>query len=190
MKPTSLSKYRPFPSISLPDRTWPEPDDHPRPHLVLGRPPRREPGAADNRCRSRRSSEFFELLVRIGFKQIEIGFPSAADTEFNFCRRLIEENRIPEDVTIQVLVQTRDHLIRRTLRSDRGARSAPSCTSTIRPRRCSAASPLATLRANRSARSPSMGRSSSRNSSRPFRRPKSSYSIRLSRFPIPNWISR
>ena len=68
--------------------------------------------------------EFFDLLVRVGFRQIEVGFPSAADTEFNFLRRLIEENRIPEDVTIQVLVQTREALIRRTFDAINGARRA------------------------------------------------------------------
>jgi 2-isopropylmalate synthase len=60
-------------------------------------------------------------LVRVGFKQIEVGFPSAADTEFHFLRRLIEEGRIPADVTVQVLVQTRDHLIRRTFEAIAGA---------------------------------------------------------------------
>ncbi len=68
--------------------------------------------------------EFFDLLVRVGFKQIEVGFPSAADTEFNFLRRLIDENRIPEDVTIQVLVQTREALIRRTFEAIDGAKRA------------------------------------------------------------------
>lgn len=68
--------------------------------------------------------EFFDLLCQVGFKQIEVGFPSAADTEFNFCRRLIEENRIPDDVTIQVLVQTRDHLIRRSFEAIAGAKRA------------------------------------------------------------------
>jgi 2-isopropylmalate synthase len=68
--------------------------------------------------------EFFDLLVRVGFKQIEVGFPSAADTEFNFLRRLIDENRIPEDVTIQVLVQTREPLIRRTFEAIAGAKRA------------------------------------------------------------------
>ena len=68
--------------------------------------------------------EFFDLLVRVGFKQIEVGFPSAADSEFNFLRRLIEENRIPQDVTIQVLVQTREPLIRRTFEAIAGARRA------------------------------------------------------------------
>jgi 2-isopropylmalate synthase len=68
--------------------------------------------------------EFFDLLVRVGFKQIEVGFPSAADTEFGFLRRLIDEKRIPDDVTIQVLVQTRDHLIRRTFEAIKGAKRA------------------------------------------------------------------
>ena len=68
--------------------------------------------------------EFFDLLCRVGFKQIEVGFPSAADTEFNFLRRLIDENRIPEDVTVQVLVQTRDHLIRRSFEAIKGAKRA------------------------------------------------------------------
>jgi 2-isopropylmalate synthase len=76
-----------------------------------------------SRCRSRRNSSFSTCWCRIGFKQIEVGFPSAADTEFNFLRRLIEENRIPDDVTIQVLVQTRDHLIRRTFEAIRCRRA-------------------------------------------------------------------
>jgi len=64
---------------------------------------------------------YFDLLVKIGFKEIEICFPSASDTEFDFCRRLIEENHIPEDVTIQVLCQAREHLIRRTMEAIKGA---------------------------------------------------------------------
>jgi 2-isopropylmalate synthase len=66
--------------------------------------------------------EMFDLLVRVGFKEIEIGFPSASDTEFAFMRRLIEEKRIPDDVTVQVLVQTRRHLIERTFEAIKGAR--------------------------------------------------------------------
>lgn len=61
--------------------------------------------------------EFFECLVKIGFKEIEVGFPSASQTEFDFIRRLIDEDRIPDDVTVQVLVQAREHLIRRTFES-------------------------------------------------------------------------
>lgn len=67
--------------------------------------------------------DFFDLLVKIGFKEIEIGFPSASDTEYDFTRRLIEENHIPSDVTIQVLCQSREHLITRTLQAIEGAPS-------------------------------------------------------------------
>jgi 2-isopropylmalate synthase len=68
--------------------------------------------------------EFFDLLVKIGFKQIEVGFPSASDTEFNFMRRLIEENHVPEDVTLQVLCQAREKLIKRTFESLKGCKKA------------------------------------------------------------------
>ncbi len=68
--------------------------------------------------------EFFDCLVKIGFKEIEVGFPSASDTEYQFIRRLIEENRIPQDVTIQVLVQAREHLIKKTFDSLKGSRTA------------------------------------------------------------------
>src|SRR5690606_27943432 len=67
---------------------------------------------------------FFEMLVAIGFKEIEVAFPAASDTDFNFVRRLIEENRIPDDVTIEVLTQARQDLIARTIDSLRGARRA------------------------------------------------------------------
>ena len=68
--------------------------------------------------------EFFELLVKIGFKEIEIGFPAASQTEFEFLRKLIDENRIPDDVTIQVLTQAREHIIRRTFEAVKGAKNA------------------------------------------------------------------
>ncbi len=68
--------------------------------------------------------EMFEALVKIGFKEIEVGFPSASQTEFDFMRRLIEENRIPSDVAIQVLVQAREDLIERTVQSLKGAKKA------------------------------------------------------------------
>ena len=68
--------------------------------------------------------KFFKLLVDIGFKEIEIGFPSAAQVEFDFTRRLIEEGHVPEDVTLQVLVQAREHLIERTFEALQGARRA------------------------------------------------------------------
>ncbi len=123
MHVSSLSKYRPFPSVHLPDRTWPD--------KVIDRAPewcsvdlRDGNQALPQPMSVEEKLEFFDLLARVGFKQIEVGFPSAADTEFNFLRRLIDENRIPEDVTIQVLVQTRDHLIRRTFEAINGAKRA------------------------------------------------------------------
>ncbi len=123
MHPTSLSKYRPFPAVSLPDRTWP---DQMLTHSPIwcsvdlrdGNQALPQPMSIEEKI------EFFDLLVRVGFKQIEVGFPSAADTEFNFLRRLIDENRIPDDVTIQVLVQTREPLIRRTFQAIDGAKRA------------------------------------------------------------------
>jgi 2-isopropylmalate synthase len=66
---------------------------------------------------------FFSLLIDLGFKEIEVGFPSASDTEFNFVRELIEKNLIPEDVKIQVLTQAREHLIERTFESVKGAKN-------------------------------------------------------------------
>ena len=68
--------------------------------------------------------EFFKLLVKIGFKEIEIGFPAASDTEYNFLRTLIEENLIPDDVTVQVLTQSREHIIRKTFESLKGVKNA------------------------------------------------------------------
>jgi len=123
MNPASISKYRPFPPVKLTDRTWPDATIDHAPiwcsvDLRDGNQALPQPMSIDEKL------EFFDLLCRIGFKQIEIGFPSAADTEFNFCRRLIEENRIPEDVTIQILVQTREHLIRRSFEAIAGAKRA------------------------------------------------------------------
>ncbi len=123
MHPSSLSKYRPFPAVHLPDRTWPDKVLDHAPEwcsvdLRDGNQALPQPMSIEEKL------EFFDLLVRVGFKQIEVGFPSAADTEFNFLRRLIEEKRIPDDVTIQVLVQTREHLIRRSFEAIDGAKRA------------------------------------------------------------------
>ena len=71
-----------------------------------------------------RKMRMFETLVEMGFKEIEIGFPSASQTDFDFVRKLIEENRIPDDVKVQVLTQARDHLIARTFESLKGAKQA------------------------------------------------------------------
>ena len=123
MNPSSLSKYRAFPPVDLPDRSWPNKTIDHAPEwcsvdLRDGNQALPQPMSIEEKL------EFFDLLVRVGFKQIEVGFPSAADTEFNFLRRLIDENRIPDDVTIQVLVQTREHLIRRTFEAINGAKRA------------------------------------------------------------------
>ena len=71
-----------------------------------------------------RKLEMFELLVQMGFKEIEVGFPSASQTDFDFVRMLIEEDRIPDDVVIQVLTQAREHLIERTYEAIAGAKQA------------------------------------------------------------------
>ncbi|MEO1856086.1 MAG: 2-isopropylmalate synthase [Rubritalea sp.] len=123
MKLDNISKYRPFPPVKLTDRTWPDQQISSAPvwcsvDLRDGNQALPQPMTIDEKL------EFFDLLCQIGFKQIEIGFPSAADSEFNFCRRLIEENRIPADVTIQILVQTREHLIRRSFEAIKGAKRA------------------------------------------------------------------
>ena len=68
--------------------------------------------------------EFFKLLCKVGFKEIEIGFPAASETEYEFCRKLIEENLIPDDVTIQVLTQSREHIIAKTFEALKGAKRA------------------------------------------------------------------
>jgi 2-isopropylmalate synthase len=123
MKPESIRKYRPFPPVTLPDRQWPERTITHAPvwcsvDLRDGNQALPQPMSVEEKL------EFFDLLCEVGFKQIEVGFPSAADTEFNFLRRLIDEDRIPADVTIQVLVQTREHLIRRTFEAIAGAKLA------------------------------------------------------------------
>ena len=117
------SKYRPFAPVGLKDRTWPD--------AVLTKAPiwlstdlRDGNQALIEPMSVERKLDMFQLLVNIGFKEIEVGFPSASQTEFNFVRRLIEENLIPDDVTIQVLTQARESLIRRTIESLQGARKA------------------------------------------------------------------
>ena len=67
---------------------------------------------------------FFDLLVRVGFKEIEVGFPAASETEYEFLRRLVEDNLIPDDVTVQVLTQAREHIIRKTFDALRGVKNA------------------------------------------------------------------
>lgn len=121
MKSESIRKYRPFPAVDLPDRIWPNKAILKAPiwcsvDLRDGNQALPVPMSVEEKL------EMFDLLVRVGFKEIEIGFPSASDTEFAFMRRLIEEDRIPDDVTVQVLVQTRRHLIDRTFEAIKGAK--------------------------------------------------------------------
>lgn len=117
------SKYRAFAPVGLKDRTWPD--------AVLNKAPiwlstdlRDGNQALIEPMDIERKLEMFQMLVRIGFKEIEVGFPSASQIEFDFVRRLIEQNLIPDDVSIQVLTQAREHLIRRTFESLQGAKKA------------------------------------------------------------------
>ena len=119
---SSINKYSPFKVIDLDDRTWPTQQIVKSPiwcsvDLRDGNQSLIEPMGMEKKLR------FFSLLVDLGFKEIEVGFPSASDTEFNFVRELIEKNLIPEDVKIQVLTQAREHLIERTFESVKGAKN-------------------------------------------------------------------
>ena len=123
MKPDHIRKYVPFHTIDLPNRQWPDRTITKAPiwcsvDLRDGNQALPVPMSVEEKL------EMFHLLVRTGFKQIEVGFPSASDTEFAFLRRLIDENHIPDDVQVQVLVQAREHLIRRPFESLQGAHRA------------------------------------------------------------------
>ena len=116
-------KYQPHLPISLKDRTWPDQVIKKAPlwcsvDLRDGNQALIEPMTVPQKLR------LFDLLVRVGFKQIEVGFPAASQTDFDFVRALIEDELIPEDVTIQVLVQAREDLIVRTYESLVGAQRA------------------------------------------------------------------
>jgi 2-isopropylmalate synthase len=122
MQPSPVTKYRPFPQVDLPDRQWPSRALTSAPiwcsvDLRDGNQALAQPMSVEEKL------EYFQMLVGIGFKEIEIGFPSASQIEFDFCRRLIEENLIPQDVSIQILCQCREDLIVRSLEALRGARS-------------------------------------------------------------------
>ncbi len=116
-------KYKSYPTLSLKDRTWPDKTLTKAPifcsvDLRDGNQALVKPMTVAQKVR------MFELLVKLGFKQIEIGFPSAAQPEFDFARKLIEDGMIPDDVTIQVLVQAREHLIDRTFEALKGVKRA------------------------------------------------------------------
>jgi len=112
-------KYRPFPPIDLPDRTWPS-RTITHPPIWLSTDLRDGNQALIEPMDAPRKLRMFRQLVDIGFKEIEVAFPSASQTDFDFVRQLIEQDLIPDDVTIQVLTQSRDELIRRTFESLRG----------------------------------------------------------------------
>ncbi len=123
MAQMNIQKYRAYPAIDLPDRSWP--------NKVIDTAPvwcsvdlRDGNQALIEPMDSARKMRMFKTLVAMGFKEIEVGFPSASETDFNFLRELIDGGHVPEDVTIQVLTQAREHLIDRTIESLAGAPQA------------------------------------------------------------------
>ena len=119
MQKHPITKYRAFPQIELSDRQWPS--------RIIDQAPdwcsvdlRDGNQALAIPMNLEQKLELFDLLVALGFKEIEIGFPSASDTEYAFARALIDNGKIPEDVTVQVLTQSRDHLIRRSFQALKG----------------------------------------------------------------------
>ncbi|HBC27069.1 MAG TPA: 2-isopropylmalate synthase, partial [Ruminococcaceae bacterium] len=115
-------KYIPFQPVSLPDRRWPD--------RIIGKAPvwcsvdlRDGNQALVTPMNLEEKLLFFRTLVEIGFKEIEVGFPSASETEYETLRALIERNLTPDDVTVQVLVQARAHLIRKTFQAISGAKN-------------------------------------------------------------------
>lgn len=117
-----IGKYTPFPPVSLPDRQWPD-RVHTRAPIWCSVDLRDGNQALAQPMSVEEKLEFFSLLVAVGFKQIEVGFPSASQIEFDFCRRLIEEKRVPDDVSLQILCQCREDLIVRSLEALRGAKN-------------------------------------------------------------------
>ena len=118
-----IHKYRPFEGVDLPDRTWPDKRITKAPRW-LSTDLRDGNQALIDPMSPARKREMFDLLVRMGYKEIEVGFPSSGQTDFDFVRSIIEEDAIPEDVTISVLTQAREELIERTLESLAGAHHA------------------------------------------------------------------
>jgi 2-isopropylmalate synthase len=111
-----IHRYRAFPPIDIPDRTWPTRTITQAPRW-LSTDLRDGNQALIDPMSPARKMMMFELLVRMGYKEIEVGFPSASETDFNFVRQLIEGDKVPEDVTISVLTQAREDLIERTVHS-------------------------------------------------------------------------
>ncbi len=123
MNPALVKKYRPYPPINLPNRTWPEKKIEKAPiwcsvDLRDGNQALVKPMSLEKKL------EMFRLLTRLGFKEIEVGFPSASQVEYDFTRLLIENNLIPDGTLIQVLTQAREPLIKKTFASVKGAKKA------------------------------------------------------------------
>src|SRR5947207_12624299 len=123
MSSMPFHRYRPYDTVDLPDRTWP--------NVVLTSAPiwcstdlRDGNQSLVNPMDSERKRRFFDLLLTLGFKEIEVGFPAASKADFDFVRVLVDEELIPDDVTIAVLTQARPELIERTFESVEGARRA------------------------------------------------------------------
>ncbi|DAB30102.1 MAG TPA: 2-isopropylmalate synthase [Sulfurimonas sp. UBA12504] len=123
MNQIQKGKYRPYPQIDLPNRQWPN-------NTITHAPKwcsvdlRDGNQALINPMSMEKKLELFALLLKLGFKEIEVGFPSASKVEFDFLRRLVDDKLIPDDVTIQVLVQAREHLIAKTFDSLKGVKKA------------------------------------------------------------------
>ncbi|EDZ63392.1 2-isopropylmalate synthase [Sulfurimonas gotlandica GD1] len=123
MNQVKMGKYRPYPQIDLPNRQWP--------NKIITKAPkwcsvdlRDGNQALINPMDMNKKLELFTLLLKLGFKEIEVGFPSASKVEFDFLRRLVDDKLIPDDVTIQVLVQAREHLIAKTFEALSGVKKA------------------------------------------------------------------
>jgi len=121
--PMPVGRYAPFPAVDLPDRTWPG-NTITRAPRWLSTDLRDGNQALIDPMSPTRKLAMFELLVRMGYKEIEVGFPAASQTDFDFVRQLVEEGRIPDDVQISVLTQAREELIERTVQSLAGTSHA------------------------------------------------------------------
>ncbi|MEY4500219.1 MAG: hypothetical protein RIS52_109 [Pseudomonadota bacterium] len=120
---TPSAKYRPFPQINLPDRQWPSKTITRAPRW-LSTDMRDGNQALIDPMDAEKKTRFFNLLLQVGIKEIEVGFPAAGATEFDFISGLVKSGRIPDDVFVQVLTQSREELIRTSFESLRGARQA------------------------------------------------------------------
>src|SRR5699024_7187850 len=119
----NYQRYKRVPVVNFPERTWPDKEIQKAPvwcsvDLRDGNQALVEPMVVEEKV------EMFNLLVKMGFKEIEIGFPAASQIEFDFLRQLVERKLIPDDVTVQVLTQCREHLVKRTFEALRGIKRA------------------------------------------------------------------